>query len=232
MGQHTKIIDLYGLPGCGKTTLMTYLKDKSDSSIDFGYLPDITGRLKKNYVAAFFRAFSLRQFFLLTRFFVSLPILPIKNWNIYAGFYELSWVYNFARYCSDRDYILVDHGIVQSIGSLTYGHVETLPKKSEKYLVKLLGLFAIEEYCFCKITPEMALERIRKRNRQSGRGRLDLIKDDEKLVKELTKQDKLFSSISELVPQHTPGKSLVLNMNASESELGNRIIDELLICRI
>ena len=128
--------------------------------------------------------------------------------------------------------ILVDHGIVQSIGSLTYGHVETLPKKSEKYLVKLLGLFAIEEYCFCKITPEMALERIRKRNRQSGRGRLDLIKDDEKLVKELTKQDKLFSSISELVPQHTPGKSLVLNMNASESELGNRIIDELLICRI
>ncbi len=212
MEQHTKIIDLYGLPGCGKTTLQnSFISLCKDQSFSVGYLPDLTTYMRKHPISSFVKSFSISQFFLLFRFFCSVPLLRLSDWSIYWGFIKFLFIYKFSKTVQIKDFIIVDHGFCQSVGSLTYGNIEYLSENSRHLLYRLFTVIDIDIPIYCHISAELSLYRIRYRNRQSKSGRLDLINDDAKLMNALKIQAIMFDSIYSLTKTNLNSQFIEMN---------------------
>ena len=225
MEQHTKIIDLYGLPGCGKTTLQNSLMAScKDCSLSVGYLPDLTTYMKKHPVYSIVNSFSVSQLFLLLRFCCSVPLLRPSSWRIYIGLIKFIFIYKLSKTVYVKDYIVVDHGFCQSIGSLTYGNIESLSENSKQLLSKLLAVIEIDFPVYCHISSELSFQRIRIRNRQSKSGRLDLIQEDDRLINALLVQTKMFDSVYNL----TDGRGLYLEMDDEVESIASQVFNSII----
>ena len=194
-------------------------------SVTVGYLPDITYYMKKHPVTSIFKSFSPSQLFLLLRFFCSVPLLHVSNWRIYVGFIKFIFIYKLSKTIFVKDYVVVDHGFFQSVGSLTYGKTAVLSDKSKQLLSQLFLLIDIDCPVFCHITADLSLQRIRQRNRQSKSGRLDLIDDNDKLKNALETQSQMFESIYSLCS----GRSLYLEMDNEVEKITAQMLNDLSI---
>jgi hypothetical protein len=125
-----------------------------------------------------------------------------------------------------KDYIVVDHGFCQSIGSLTYGKVESLSENSKRLLSKLMTAIDIDFPVYCHISAELSLHRIRIRNRQSKSGRLDLIRDDKQLKNALQIQTKMFDSVYCL----TNDKGLQIEMDNDVESIAAQVFNNISCC--
>lgn len=227
MGKYTKIIDLYGLPGCGKTTLADIITSFSDgASVSIGRLPELTSYARKHPIQFLLTSISIDQFYLLFKLFFSFPILKIKDWRIYKGFIEFLLLYRYAKKVYVNDYIIVDHGFFQSVVSLTFGKVETVSDKSLQILGEILKEIGIDVPIYCKIKPEESLIRIRIRNRHSKTSRVDNNPDNRKLLNTLTIQSNMFESLY-LVAKNNTNNSLILDMEHDTSSIVSQLLHNL-----
>ena len=202
------IIEFYGIPGCGKSTLSESLYkiiSKKRSNKNVYYYSDILKEYNSKYRIKFCccqKYIWLVICELLFLFFyinnkkalISLIILAIQLKSSFMYFIrslEIMAIYQYIKKTHDNDIIIVDHGIIQNIISLVYMHKI---KNTAKFLSRVINVIENNTYyVFIKTNPNISCKRIR--NRQNQHGRLPIIENDVKLVEVLEYQYYLFFSI-------------------------------------
>ena len=214
MESHTKIVELFGLPGCGKTTLTDFLIDQ-DQTIGITSYVRLQFLWQQYCSLPYAKKLSSLPFvawFYCVLFIISVPRIPLKKWRLYRSFFYLSILYSAKRKLRTSEYILVDHGLVQSAQSVIYGHADTLSQRSWTLLLKILRSLKVDALVYCKIPIDMSLKRIRMRNRKND-GRLDMIEDDSQLRSILSMQELFFDNAFDT--SQTLEDTHVLNIDTS-----------------
>lgn len=174
MAKYTKIIEFYGLPGCGKTTLCNILKE---SYIKKGYKVGVLTDATKQ--CSFLRIILVLRLSYLTKFF-GIFLNYVKNnipFNYALSPYKRLLIYQCVKSFSDYDYVFIEHGVIQSMVSALYGYNSPIIILNNPTYGKYLSLIPVDKYIYCKISSEKAYERIRIRDRKSS-GRFDQMPDD------------------------------------------------------
>jgi thymidylate kinase len=179
MAAHTKIIDLFGLPACGKTTLAKNFCEK----FGVGGVKVIT--LSQLVNVARYDRFRLLKAMPYKHFVEGLKLrwqapfdkkhleIHLMNWPSHARYY---W---YAKKYTDYDIVIADHGDIQDFVSLERG-VDLHKKKSfSEGCSKYLDMSLADMYVYCGIAPEEALVRMKSRGREFGR--IDVTSDEKKL---------------------------------------------------
>lgn len=214
MGQPSKIVELYGLPGCGKTTLRDYLvSGEAESGCSFGLMSDITRQYKS--LSAFKKLGNIpwKGFVRLMRLLCRLPILPLRKWGFYKVLFQMVLLYRFSGKASSHDYYVVDHGIVQGIAGVLYGKYDRVGPKAAKRLNQLFEYLGLRFVYYCRLDIGEVVSRIRFRGRKTP-GRFDAIKDDAALIGELESENVFFEWCESSLMQFY-GERKILEMNAS-----------------
>lgn len=200
MESHIKIVDLFGLPGCGKTTLENeLLKQDETDGLHFCNMTEVSQQYRKESLFCKLMVFPYRVCILWTLFFLLMPKLQRKDWRIYWSTYLISIIYAYCHSVKSDKVMLVDHGIIQSVSSLMYGRISNLTSCHSKILRRILHLLDIDYCIYCQVSPEISLERMRLRNRQDS-GRLDSIESNNDLLASLNTVFCIFSHLEVNIP--------------------------------
>lgn len=185
------IIEFCGIPGCGKTTLCNHLSNRDEWS--FGTMLDVLYAYRRSSIISKLKYFPysaiLRLLFALPFF----PILPLKHWFLYFNFIKMLVLYGYCRCMKSFDFIVSDHGIIQSFVGLLFDHENELTQKRYRYIISVVKKSQPLLILLCEIPVDVSLIRIRGRNRNYGR--LDVIGNDNILDEKLTNQDYLFKHV-------------------------------------
>ena len=174
MAKHTQIIEFYGLPGCGKTTLCNSLKELYlKKGYKVGILTDATKQCSFLRVILVFKLYYLIKFSCILMNYVKNGI-PLNY--AFSPFKRLL-IYRCVKSFSDYDYFFIEHGVIQSMVSALYGYNSPIAIHNNPTYGKYLSVIPVDNYIYCKISQEKALERIRIRNRKSS-GRFDQMPND------------------------------------------------------
>lgn len=218
MASNTRIIELFGLPGCGKTTQKEMLLGYN-SGYRFCIMSDISQQYKKISILKKIKYFPYKT---LGYIFLLQPFMGYKKGDL--GFWKsiliVSIVYSYGKSLYENCSIVVDHGVFQYITSLSYRRDFNISYFSCKLLARLMKSQNIDFLFNCEIEPSIAVRRIRDRNR-SGLGRFDAIADNDKLLSLLIKEknmiDNLYRVMSDL---HVKGIHK-LSMSSSPNQIFN-----------
>ena len=196
MAAHTEIIDFFGVPACGKSTLMEYVCSHYHGNLKITTKNDLVKEAKKH------------PLWLLT----SLPVerlvsglrlrlaAPCDNKRKEIG--VLGWpsharYYGYALRHTDYDVILCDHGDIQDFVSLERGDdLHKITKYADacsRYIDKSLA----STYIYCKIDAKVALERMQNRGRETGR--LDVIKEKKLQLQEMENEKLRFDFFADML---------------------------------
>ena len=107
---------------------------------------------------------------------------------------DIILAYHYTRYQKHYDYLIVDHGLCQQLGSILHVNDFSISSKALYIFSKLVKLFEQFEFYYCSLPSEIALERMR--NRKRNVGRIDAIMNDtNKAMGLLNKERQLFDRI-------------------------------------
>lgn len=173
MGSHTKIIELCGLPACGKTTLVDAVVgqlSKVCRVTDFDTAKNEVLRAPKWKLLC---SISLFDMYHCLRFLFYFPRDEKRKdiWSI--RFCKNAIIRRYFRKYSQYDIILSSEGMAQSIVSLERGDDLHLDPKFWDAVEHYICTSYDEITVFCKVPIDVAIKRIKSRGRQYGR--LDLI---------------------------------------------------------
>ena len=192
---HPIIIELFGLPGCGKTTLRDNLVKYSGRDRTYSLMTELSSQYRHLPFWRKIQHIPWKMWWLLLRFFMSMPLLPLKEWVYYKVFFSFALIYSYSRYAKGSSFIIVDHGFVQAVVSLMHGHLTRLSKNQEIRFIEITRLLPNTKFVYCKLPAEVSFQRIRSRKRDVGR--LDVLKDDELLRNQLIEEKYIFESLYE-----------------------------------
>lgn len=176
------MIELLGLPGCGKSTFSSEFRKKNPNYVN--PLEDrvvVNGRFHRNLnkikpiVHFWFHQFpcAIQVFFILSK----------QN---YVSIYERIKMFVYLYMClglikqckkNDDSYILFDEGILQTLWGVAYSLKNY--KKTIAALLKILNGFIADEIIWFPIEREVVLDRLKSRNNNGGaKLQRDIRKDD------------------------------------------------------
>lgn len=212
MAKHTQIIEFYGLPGCGKTTLCK----KMLSSADYrGKRLAISRDISVSYARASIfqkvRSIPWRMVVPLVRLFVKTPFVGFSNLNLYIIFLKKESLYDYVRKYSDIDYFFVDHGLVQSIISLMATSPTELNYAKSQDINLILTKSNVNKVVYCKVSPKTSFLRIRARGGKAL-GRLDKVENDDVLLQMIQKQAVMFDRMSSIILMNSKDLYSELNL--------------------
>ncbi len=220
MATHTQIIDLYGIPACGKSTLAENLTKLSSEKMKMATMVECIHSARKNKLK-FFRSFSSKNILASVRLKISVPIdskrKAIPLWNILImGVYK-----EYVRKYTNYDIVVTDHGDIQRFVSLERGDDLHESKKFLKACDRYLDVSLSTNYVYCRINAEEALRRMNGRGREKGR--IDLIKDPKVKLQELEKETKCFDFWTSMLKEK--GFSVIeLNMEQSSPMIADKLL--------
>lgn len=173
------IIEFYGIPGSGKTTLMKemammlesdgYSVQKKIYEINNEYSNLIRMCIKSLSTLLF----TFNNFRFMCFFFSNVKIRGINKFiEIFKQWINISFVLTFMNRSNDCDYVLVDQGIIQAIISISSHN-----KISHKLMYgELLGRINLPiQFIYVNTEIENVLNRLD--NRQNGKSRAEKIND-------------------------------------------------------
>lgn len=197
MAAHTKIIDLYGLPACGKSSLCDFLSSQSISNIRIGNIDDAKQEIRHASLIKLLSSFSLLSYIAGLRLALFFPAESRKQRNLKSWLNNI-WIRKFIRKYSSYDYIIYHHGIPQSIvswqNSVSYKSSEQFKKLVSTYL----NYVNDDIFVYCKVDIDTAINRIKKRGRTTGR--LDILVTDENALRSLySAEQERFDTITEIL---------------------------------
>lgn len=223
MAAHTKIIDFFGIPACGKSTLVDYISTNYQGELRIISKHQLVKEAKKQPVKLMF---SLPLDLMLSgiKLRMSAPFdkkrneIKILNWPSHARYY------GYAKKHSNCDVVLVDHGDIQDFVSLERGDDLHETKRFYNACSQYIDKSLATTYVYCKIDAKVAFERMQKRGRESGR--IDIIGDKKVKLQELENEKKRFDYFAEIL--RSKGKNLVeLDMTATTESIANDLISQL-----
>lgn len=178
MAAHTKIIDLLGLPSCGKTTLAKKFCEEYGVRVKAITLSQLV-KVARNDRIRLLKAMPFKCFIEGVKLRWQAPFdkkhleIHLFNWPSHARYY---W---YAKKYTDYDIVIADHGDIQDFVSLERG-VDLHKKNSfSEGCSKYLDMSLADTYVYCSIAPEEALVRMKSRGREFGR--IDVTSDEKKL---------------------------------------------------
>ena len=126
-----------------------------------------------------------------TNFLLSLPDRKKNSRDEYFTFYYQILAYSYCT-CKMQDSILVmDHGLVQQLGSILHNQDFNITDKSLRRFSKFLHSMQPLRIVYCRLSEEDALGRMRERKRDTGR--IDAVMNDtDHAMSLLKKERKLF----------------------------------------
>ena len=221
MAAHTKIIDLFGLPACGKTSLTRYISEQYGERLKIATMPILVqeakkdkGRLRKAFSPRYFSAgFRLR---LLAPFDKKRRIIPLFNWPSHARYYS------YAKKYPDYDIVLVDHGDIQDIVSLERGEDLHNNNRFSNGCIRYLNLSLADLYVYCNVPTEIALERMQLRGRNSGR--IDVMGDVAEQLQALESEKRRFDYFAGMLSKKKD-KFVELDMNKPVEQIAESIMN-------
>lgn len=211
------VIDLFGFPGCGKSTIAKKifedLKNKNFDIMLFNnneYIETTHYNTLKKYI----RILLPKNLFFLWNIIIKSPKINKKDMILKQSLKEKIWkklrlvvLYDNLINKNSNKIILVDQGIIQDFSDyILYREVD------DEYILKYLNFFESENdkilFVSCNIEKNIAIERIKKRNRKMftfdklSTKELDKIMDLQKnklnKIIPLIKKDKLISIDTDL----------------------------------
>lgn len=167
MAKNTTVVELFGIPACGKTTLASAICSISDSKIvdsnqalrDFKKLNLVKKLLCHDPIALIRVLFFVFQF-------------PFDERHIRLGLtnvYRQIVLNNYYSRFSDYDCVVIDHGFVQSLVSWMWGKDVPYKQWFISSVKQLLPYFDNEIKVFCQVPISVAIQRIIDRGRFKGR---------------------------------------------------------------
>ena len=177
MAAHTKIIDMFGLPACGKTTLTNCFGEMQNMGIKVITMNSLIEEARRNKLK------------LLLSFSFKLCVASIKvhraipnkrcNGSTLSRFYLIkhSLYYTYGKRFSKYDCIFVDHGDIQSFVSMERGEHLHMNRDFRRACSRYIDVSPTTLYVYCNITPELSLSRMVNRNIRQGR--IEKMEDNE-----------------------------------------------------
>ena len=204
MATHTKIIDLFGLPACGKTTLAQSFCDQYGKQYSMATMHDLVKKAKterfhlltadplKNICTAMFLRFSVP-------FNKQRMDIPLLGWPRHAKYYA------YAKKYTSYDAVIVDHGDIQDFVSLERGEDMHLFPRFVNACSRYIDVSFTDIYVYCKVETKVAFDRMIRRIRITDRlvtthpGRIDVIADEKKQLAELEAEKLRFDFYTEML---------------------------------
>lgn len=189
MAAHTQIIELYGIPACGKTTLAKYMANHAGASLKVATIGDCKHAALNNKWRLLW-SLTPKNVWSSIRLKLSAPfdkkrsVIPFKAILLMGAFKKYILKY------TDYDIVVIDHGDIQSFVSLERG--ENL-HESERFLSACLHYLDVSlsnTYVYCKIDADVSLQRMNDRGRKKGR--IDVITDQHMKLQELEEESRRF----------------------------------------
>ena len=189
MAEHTKIIDLYGIPACGKTTLAEYMANHPKKGLKVAAMQDCM-RDAFHHKWKLVKSVSLKIFWASVRLKLSTPLDKKRRVIRFRGMLLLGAYKNYARKYTDYDIVFFDHGDIQYFVSLERGDNLHESEKYKKACMRYLDAAHTTAYVYCQIDAETALQRMNDRGR--NKGRMDMMLDQNLKLQELETESKRF----------------------------------------
>lgn len=227
----TKIIELNGLPGSGKSTITNKMIEKLQTmnikACNFFDLID--SKNKRDKIKLHIKGFSKTNIkFLFNLFRLSYLIKPV---NIRKRIPQLKTAYMFFVYLTsleewakEYDYVFLDQGIVQSISSII--HIDEINELIiANQLLKDVLQKKINTYIVnCKISINESKNRIEKRDLRQGR--FDSIRGQE-LLDGLRIQNQYLNEIRKSAMKYCETCFIEINMDEDLEENTNTILEKI-----
>lgn len=188
-----EIIELYGLPGCGKTTLCEAFKRKFSEG-EVADINDIFQKIRTLSRSRRLLLIPLSVVIPLLCLWFTCPILSYRQRGIYRAFLKRIAVISYIKKTNQYRYAILDHGIVQCAHSLYLGREQYFTKKAEKKFLSVLKCFSPIKYVYCSVPVDTAIERITIR-KALNHGRLDSIDNLDTLKRILQEQEIFFTNV-------------------------------------
>lgn len=211
MAAHTQIIDLYGIPACGKTTLARYMASHPAEGLKVSTMQDCT-LAALNDKWHLIMSVSLKNVWASIRLRLSAPfdkkrsVIPFRAILLMGAFKDYILKY------TDYDIVVSDHGDIQSFVSLERGENLHQSEKFLKACFHYLNASLSTSYVYCQIDAEDALQRMNSRGREKGR--IDLIMDKHIKLQELEAESKRFDFWTKILKER---KTPIIELDMRDS---------------
>lgn len=189
MSEHTQIIDLYGIPACGKTTLARYMASHPADGLRVATMEDCSiAALNDKW--HLFLSVSLKNVWASIRLRLSAPFDKKRSVIPFKSILLLNAYKNYIRKYTDYNIVVTDHGDIQSFVSLERGDNLHENQKFKEACCHYLDASLSSVYVYCQIDTVTALNRMNNRNRDKGR--IDSLSDQNLQLQELERERERF----------------------------------------
>ena len=219
MAKTPTIVEFYGLPGCGKSTLCEALIQ--DETLRTVWMSDVTDRYRNESWLKRFSYIPWKSWLKCAKYMRSVPQVKGNGWGLYRPFFTISLAYSYfhKKFATSGTILLIDHGLVQCFASLAHNLKFDVSDKAQHRFAAFYQSIGVDMPVFCQIAKEETLNRIRTRKRSVGR--IDvLMNEPEKALKLLDKEVILFEQISSVLEDSV----IHLDMSGNVSDIMDRFM--------
>lgn len=189
MAVHTQIIDLYGIPACGKTTLAKYMASHPKNGLKVATMRDcILSALNDKWHLVM--SVSPKNIWASIRLKFSAPLDLKRSAIPFRRVLLMGLFKNYVLKYTDYDIVVTDHGDIQRFVSLERGDNLHESKRFLGACLHYLKVSLSSTYVYCRIDAQEALLRMNGRGREKGR--IDLISDQHLKLHELETESRCF----------------------------------------
>ena len=197
MGSRTKILDFYGLPACGKSSLVSFLLESGFPGMT---VADKRLALQGNRLSVllrFIRSLRFRDLRACVRYHNSIPKEKRRKGSSLRQFVKNYGYYRYFARFSGYDLVCLDNGIVQSVVSHQRGH-DLIDEGSYRKSVKEMITLPIDiTYVWCDVDPSVSLTRMHQRGRKKGR--IDLMEDEHLQLASLEQERQVYLHFTDFI---------------------------------
>ncbi len=223
MASHTQIIDLYGIPACGKTTLAEYMANHAEAGLKVATMSDCK-RAAFNNKWKLVKSISLKNIYVSARLKFSAPLDRKRSAISFKAIFLMETFKNYVRKYTDYDIVVSGHGDIQSFVSLERGENLHESKKFKKACLHYLDVSLSTVYVYCQIDAAVSLQRMNDRGRKKGR--IDVITDQHMKLQELEEESRRFDFWTTILKERK-ASIIELDMRDSTPSIADKLFSML-----